>query len=112
MNYLNISNKIWIYLAVVACVIGQAADAPISYHQGRKSDPRMLLERQDNNDPRSNPGEEDMDIGYEDKPVLQTFEGLQQSFLDEITKLAKEQNDAEDAENARHREVGYQFINL
>ena len=99
-------------MGVVACVIGQAADAPISYHQGRKSDPRMLLERQDNNDPRSNPGEEDMDIGYEDKPVLQTFEGLQQRFLDEITKLAKEQNDAEDAENARHREVSYQFINL
>lgn len=85
---------------------GQAGDVPRSYYQGRKSDPRMLPERQDNSDLRSNPGEEDMDIGYEDKPMLQmqTFEGLEQKFLDEIVKLAKEQNDAEDVENARHRE--------
>lgn len=90
---------------MVACVIGQGGDPPRSYYQGQRSDPRMVLERQSNNDPRSNPGEEDMDIGYEDKPMLQTFEGLEQRFLDDIMKLAKELSDAEDAENARHREV-------
>lgn len=83
---------------------GQGGDAPRSYYQGQRSDPRMVLERQGNNDPRSHPGEEDMEIGYEDKPMLQTFEGLEQRFLDDIMKLAKELTDAEDAENARHRE--------
>ena len=47
-----------------------------------------------------------MEIGFEDKTVNQTFEGLEQRFYDDILKLTKEQNDAEDAENAWHREVG------
>lgn len=46
-----------------------------------------------------------MDIGYEDNPISQTFEGLEQKFFDGILKLAKDQSNAEDAENARHREV-------
>lgn len=45
-----------------------------------------------------------MEIGYEDNPLLQTFEGLDKKFLNEIMKLVKEQTDAEDAENVRHRE--------
>ncbi|KAL0437088.1 UNVERIFIED_CONTAM: hypothetical protein Sradi_0416700 [Sesamum radiatum] len=64
----------------------------------------MPLEKQGGGDPRSQPHEEDMDIGYEDNHVLQTFDGLEQRFLDDIMKLSKEQIDAEDAENARHRE--------
>lgn len=92
---------------MVACVIGQGGDAPRSYYQGQRSDRRMALQKQGNNDPRCQPHEEDMDIGYEDKPMLQNFEGLEQRFLDDIMKLAKEQTDAEDAENARHREVSY-----
>ncbi|KAL0436236.1 UNVERIFIED_CONTAM: hypothetical protein Sradi_0331500 [Sesamum radiatum] len=62
------------------------------------------MERQSHGDPRSQPQEEDMDIGYEDNRVLHTFEGLEQRFFDDIMKLSKEQIDAEDAENARHRE--------
>ncbi|KAK7324822.1 hypothetical protein VNO77_28686 [Canavalia gladiata] len=46
-----------------------------------------------------------MDVGYEGNHLSQTFEGLEQKFLDEISKPAKEQNDAEDSENAWHREV-------
>lgn len=95
---------------MVACVIGQGGDAPRSYYQGQRSDRRMALQKQGNNDPRCQPHEEDMDIGYEDKPMLQNFEGLEQRFLDDIMKLAKEQTDAEDAENARHREVSYQIM--
>ncbi|KAL3828630.1 hypothetical protein ACJIZ3_017432 [Penstemon smallii] len=64
----------------------------------------MSLEKQGGGDPRSLPHEQDMDIGYEDDRVLQTFEGLEQRFRDDIMKLSKEQTDAEDAENARHRE--------
>ncbi|KAL3616046.1 hypothetical protein CASFOL_040340 [Castilleja foliolosa] len=33
-----------------------------------------------------------------------TLEGLKQRFIDDLMKLSKEQTDAEDAENARHRE--------
>lgn len=65
----------------------------------------MPLEKQVSGDPRSQFHEEDMDIGYEDKHVLHTFEGLEQRFFDDIMKLYREQTDAEDAENARHREV-------
>ncbi|KAM7522649.1 hypothetical protein LguiA_012551 [Lonicera macranthoides] len=64
----------------------------------------MAMEKQGRNDPRSQPREEDMEIGYEDNLLSQTFEGLEQRFLDDIMKLAKDQADAEDAENARHRE--------
>ncbi|KAI3450780.1 hypothetical protein Pfo_007445 [Paulownia fortunei] len=83
---------------------GQGREAPRSYYQSQRLDPRMPLERQGGRDPRSQPHEEDMDIGYEDNRVLLTFEGLEQRFLDDIMKLSKEQTDAEDAENARHRE--------
>ncbi|XP_073304717.1 uncharacterized protein [Primulina huaijiensis] len=48
--------------------------------------------------------EQDMEIGYEDKPQLVTFEGLERRFKDEIFNLIKEQADAEDAENTRHKE--------
>lgn len=46
-----------------------------------------------------------MNIGYEENLMPQTFEGLEQKFLDDIMKLSKEQINAEDAEIARHREV-------
>ncbi|KAK4441345.1 hypothetical protein Salat_0469400 [Sesamum alatum] len=83
---------------------GQGHEGSRSYYQSQRLDPRMPLEKQGGGDPRSQAHEEDMDIGYEDNHVLQTFEGLEQRFLDDIMKLSKEQIDAEDAENARHRE--------
>lgn len=84
---------------------GQGVDASGSYFQCQRPDPKLALEKQNNSDPRSRPHEEDMDVGYEGKPLSNNFEGLEQKFIDDIMKLAKEQNDAEDAENARHREV-------
>lgn len=65
----------------------------------------MPLQNQSNNDSRSQPHEEDMDVGYEGNHSSQTFEGLEKNFNDDIVKLAKELNDAEDAEQSRHREV-------
>lgn len=84
---------------------GQGGDASRAYYQsqGQRSDQRLASEKQ-GNDLRSQPREEDMEIGYEDNLGGQTFEGLEQRFYDDILKLTKEQNDAEDAENARHRE--------
>ncbi|XP_051143708.1 uncharacterized protein LOC127260083 [Andrographis paniculata] len=84
---------------------GQGHEGTRSYYQSQRMDPRMPLEKQSSNvvDPRAQAHEEDMDIGYEDNQVVQTFEALEQRFLDDIMKLSKEQTDAEDAENARHR---------
>ena len=67
-------------------------------------DPKLSLEKQ-NADPRSRPYDENMEVGYEQNLLSQTVEGLEKKFLDDIMKLAKEQNDAEDAENIRHRKV-------
>ncbi|KAJ0020719.1 hypothetical protein Pint_31680 [Pistacia integerrima] len=89
----------------VYCDAGQGVDASGSYFQGQRPDPKLALEKQNNSEPRSRPHEEDMDVGYEGKPLSNSFEGLEQKFIDDIMKLAKEQNDAEDAENARHREL-------
>ncbi|XP_008230461.1 PREDICTED: uncharacterized protein LOC103329735 [Prunus mume] len=83
---------------------GQGGDTSRSYFQGQRPDPKLAMEKQNNNDSRSQSHNEDMDLGYEDKPSSQTFEELEQKFLDDIRKLTKEQNDAEDAENARHKE--------
>ncbi|TKY67006.1 ubiquitin carboxyl-terminal hydrolase 8 [Spatholobus suberectus] len=74
---------------------GQGVDASKSYFQGQS---------RNNNDSRPQVHEEEMDVGYEGNHLSQTFEGLEQNFRDDIIKLTKEQNDAEDAEYARHRE--------
>ncbi|KAK2998012.1 hypothetical protein RJ639_026261 [Escallonia herrerae] len=87
------------------CVTGHVGDASRSYYQGQRSDPRLPLEKQGNIDPRSQSHEGDTEVGYENNLLSEAFEGLEQRFLDDIIKLAKEQTDAEDAENARHREV-------
>lgn len=101
-------------------------EAPRSYHEGQRSDPRIPFEKHGNADPRHYEGQrsyprmqqeahgdpsdrsrhnvDDMDIGYEDSPARPSFERLEHKFFDEIIKLSKEQSDAEDAENARHRE--------
>lgn len=63
------------------------------------------LENRVNSDPRFQSQEQDMEIGYEDKPSPLTFEGLEQKFQAEILKLVKQQIDAEEAENVRHMEV-------
>lgn len=83
---------------------GQGGNPAQSPYGGQMPDPKMDLEKQTNKEHRLSAHEQDMEIGYEDKPSTPSFEGLEQRFLDEIMKLAKELSDAEDAENARHRE--------
>ncbi|XP_058115596.1 uncharacterized protein LOC131258349 isoform X2 [Magnolia sinica] len=83
---------------------GQGSDAARSLFQGQRSDSKLGLDKQANRDPRAQSHEQDMDVGYEESSLPQTFESLEQKFLDEIMKLTKEQQEAEDAENARHRE--------
>ena len=95
------------FVLATFCNVGQGGDAARSYFQGQRPDTKMMVDKQSNSDARSQPRNEDMDVGYEDNPPLQTFQGVDQKFHDDIVKLAKEQTDAEDAENARHREVGF-----
>ncbi|OVA07192.1 hypothetical protein BVC80_1289g117 [Macleaya cordata] len=83
----------------------QRGDASRSFYQGQRLDPKIGLEKQANNDQRAQAHEQDMEIGYEESPYPQTFEGLEKKFHDDIMKLTKEQDEAEDAENARHRET-------
>lgn len=85
--------------------IGQRNDASRSSYQGQRPDSKLVLEKQGSKDPRDQAQQEDMELGYEDNAPPQTFEGLEQKFIQDIMKLTKEQQDAEDTENARHREV-------
>ncbi|GMI92283.1 hypothetical protein like AT5G22040 [Hibiscus trionum] len=71
--------------------------------KGQRQDPNMSLEKQNAN-LRSQPHDENMEVGYEQNLLPPTLEGLEKKFHDGIMKLAEEQNDAEDAENTRHRE--------
>ncbi|XVF69308.1 hypothetical protein PTKIN_Ptkin11bG0070500 [Pterospermum kingtungense] len=82
---------------------GQVSDGSRTYFQGARPDSKLSLEEQ-NADPRSRPLDENMEAGYEQNLLSESLEGLEKKFLDGIMKLAKEQNDAEDAENTRHRE--------
>lgn len=82
---------------------GQGTDGSRTYFQGQRPDPNLSLEKQ-NADLRSRPHDENMEVGYEHNLLPPTLEGLEKKFHDDIMKLAKEQNDAEDAKNSRHRE--------
>ncbi|XP_078159750.1 ubiquitin carboxyl-terminal hydrolase isoform X4 [Carex rostrata] len=51
-----------------------------------------------------NPNNSALEGGYKDNAALpQTIDALEQRFLQDLTKLLKEQHDAEDAEVLRHR---------
>lgn len=68
-------------------------------------DPKAGMEKQ-GSDIRTQPQhQENPKTGYDNNRGVQTFEGLEQKFMDDITRLAKDQIEAEDAEIARHREV-------
>ncbi|KAE8700229.1 adipocyte plasma membrane-associated protein-like [Hibiscus syriacus] len=73
----------------------------LSLHQ--RPDPNLSLEKQ-NADLRSRPHDENMEVGHEQNVLPPTLEVLEKKFHDDIMKLAKEQSEAEDAENTRHRE--------
>lgn len=81
------------------------AISPHMYHEGQRPDGKPGLEKQAVKDPRAPSHEADMEVGYEDTVALpQTFESLEQKFIQDIIELTKELEDAEDKENARHRE--------
>ncbi|XP_052181660.1 uncharacterized protein LOC127794528 [Diospyros lotus] len=85
--------------------LGQGGNAAEHLYEGQRRDPKVELEKLTNWESGLQTHEQDMEIGYEDKPSTLTHEGLERRFLDEIMKLSKELCDAEEQENARHREI-------
>ncbi|KAK1270162.1 hypothetical protein QJS04_geneDACA012943 [Acorus gramineus] len=73
-------------------------------YPGQRQDYKVALENQANKDQRGKAHEEKMEVQREENSYPQTFDGLEHKFLEDLRKLTKEQQDAEDAENARHRE--------
>ncbi|KAK6156226.1 hypothetical protein DH2020_010474 [Rehmannia glutinosa] len=76
----------------------------VSLHQGQVSESKTVYENQANRETGLQSHEQDMEIGYEDKPQRLTFETMEKIFQDEVLKLIEEQNHSEDEENSRHRE--------
>lgn len=81
--------------------IGQGSGASRSFYQGLRAEQirQTTSEAKRANKDTKSQSQDDKEIN----PV--GYEGIEQKFLDEIVKLTKELNDAEDAENDRHREV-------
>lgn len=80
---------------------GLGGDAVRSYYA---PDCKPELENQAMKEDKAQHQEQDMEVGYEDNTLPLTFEGLERKFHDDVIRLAKEQSEAEDAENARHRD--------
>ncbi|XP_062210765.1 uncharacterized protein LOC133912173 isoform X2 [Phragmites australis] len=83
---------------------GQGAEGAQSFYDGQRSDLKVGLEKQPIKETRDQPCTDRTEARYEDYNLPRTFEGLQQSFHEDIMMLSKELQDAEDAENSRHRE--------
>ncbi|KAG0473787.1 hypothetical protein HPP92_015138 [Vanilla planifolia] len=81
--------------------IGQGNDGSRSAYQGQRLDSKIVMEKQIGRDSRS---QDDTELGYEENNQPQTYEALEERFHQDIMKLTKEQQEAEDKEYARHRE--------
>lgn len=84
---------------------GQGAEGTQSFYDRHKSDLKVSLEKQPREESREQPRTDKIEARYEDYNLPRTFEGLEQSFHEDIVILSKELHDAEDAENTRHRET-------
>ncbi|XP_010420993.1 PREDICTED: uncharacterized protein LOC104706493 [Camelina sativa] len=81
----------------------QGVDSSRTYYRGQM-DPKPGMEKQGSVPRAQSQHQENPKTGYDNNRGMQTFEGLEQKFMDDITRLAKDQIEAEDAEIARHRE--------
>ncbi|XP_066389008.1 uncharacterized protein [Miscanthus floridulus] len=83
---------------------GQGAGGAQSFYDGKRSDSKLGLEKQSSKESRDQPHTDRTETRYENYNHPRTFEGLEQSFHEDIILLSKELQDAEDAENSRHME--------
>ena len=80
-----------------------AASSP--FYQGQIPDPKPQHEKTGLKDVKCSEHDKEINVAYQDPSLPQTLELLEQRFLDEIMKLTKDQNDAEDEENRRNQDV-------
>ncbi|KAI8563337.1 hypothetical protein RHMOL_Rhmol03G0104300 [Rhododendron molle] len=87
---------------------GQGGNPAQSPYGGQMVDPKADSDKQTNKEPRPQAHEQDMDIGYEDKPSTPSFEGLEQSGLFqriiEINAQYQEKLSSLRAQQAKRRE--------
>ncbi|KAG8074439.1 hypothetical protein GUJ93_ZPchr0006g43992 [Zizania palustris] len=83
---------------------GQNSQGAKSFYDGQRSDLKGGPENQPNKESRDQPHNDSFEARHEDYNLPRTFEGLEQNFHEDTVVLSKELHDAEDAENARHRE--------
>ncbi|KAL6645871.1 hypothetical protein ACP70R_017479 [Stipagrostis hirtigluma subsp. patula] len=83
---------------------GQGAEGAQSFYDSQRSDLKVGSEKHPSKESRDQPRTDRTEARYEDYSFPRTFEGLEQSFHEDIMMLSKELQDAEDAENSRHRE--------
>ncbi|KAL5209042.1 hypothetical protein ABZP36_004665 [Zizania latifolia] len=83
---------------------GQSAQGAKSFYDGQISDLKAGLEKKPSKESRDQPRNDRFEARHVDYNLPRTFEGLEQNFREDIMILSKELRDAEDAENARHRE--------
>lgn len=98
----------WLHFCAFALTdpdVGQSAEDKRSFYDGQQSDLKVGLEKQPRKELRDQPRTDKIEARHDDYNLHRTFESLEQSFREDIVVLSKELNDAEDAENTRHREV-------
>jgi hypothetical protein len=98
----------WLHFCAFALTdpdVGQSAEGKRSFYDGQQSDLKVGLEKQPRKELRDQPRTDKIEARHDDYNLPRTFESLEQSFREDIVVLSKELNDAEDAENTRHREV-------
>ncbi|CAL9083444.1 unnamed protein product [Musa textilis] len=83
---------------------GPGSNVLSTLYEAQMSDSKLGREMQINRDPRAHARQDELVSTFDDSTLPQTFEGLEQKFVNDIINLAKEQQEAEDRENARHRE--------
>ncbi|KAH9322652.1 hypothetical protein KI387_017291 [Taxus chinensis] len=96
-----------------ANMLPSGPDAGSPFYQSQMPDPKGQQEKTNVKDVKGSEHEQQMEAAYQDPSIPQTLELLEQKFMDEIMKLSKEHNDAEDEENTRHqertREINFQY---
>ncbi|WOK97853.1 hypothetical protein Cni_G06561 [Canna indica] len=83
---------------------GHGNDISRTLYEGQMSDSKLGMEMQGTKDPRAHARQDELEGRFDDSTFPQTFEGLEQNFFNDLMNLTKEQHEAEDRENARHRE--------
>lgn len=80
----------------------RGSDGASPYYHGQM--PQSIPAEGNNVLPKESNQKVEVDVSFEDQTLHKSFEAFEQKLVDEVMKLTKEQDDAEDEENTRHRE--------